>query len=157
MTSRPRHVAALVAAIAAPALLAGCTAHPDEVWSEVRTAVVAADPAIEDAYVTGATGPAGVDIRARVYVTDTDEETIERVIDAALTAMIAGSPDRPPSLGLDLALAPMPSDPNLAAQPLDITDVVTDMQLFDRYSNGVISASIDYMEERYGRWEDLRP
>lgn len=157
MTTRRRQAAALVAAVAAPALLAGCTVTPEQVWGDVRAAVVASDPSIDDAYVAGATGPAGVDIRTRVYVTDTDEATIERVINAAFTAMIAGSPTRPPSLGLDIAIAPMPSEPSFTSRPLDITHVVTEMELFDRYSNGVISASIEYMEERYGRWEDLRP
>lgn len=157
MSTRTRLAAAILAVLAVSALLAGCTVAPEHVWSEVREAVLAADPAIDDAYVVGATGPAGVDVRVRVYLADTDEVTVQRVIDSAFTAMIAGSPVRPVSLGLDIAAAPMPENPSLSARNRDITAVVQQMGFGDRYVGGVISASIDYMEERYGRWEDLRP
>lgn len=157
MSAQSRWGAALVAAISAPLLLAGCVVAPEEVWEQARATVLTADDAIVDALVVGSTGPGGTTIRARLYLSDTDDITVERVIDAAFPALIAGSPARPPSIGIDIMSAPAPAEPTINAPGLDIYMAAERLGFADRYSNGVISVSIDVLEERYGRWEDLRP
>lgn len=148
--------AAIATSLAVPLALAGCAPTPESFYADVRAAVVASDPVIDDAFVTGATGIAGQTARVRIYVTSTEHDDLVRAIDAALKATLASAPVRPPQIGLDVALAPMPSDPSIVSDNLDIEDAARELGLYEGFlSDDVIRGATERFEERYGTWEEL--
>ncbi|WP_193509947.1 hypothetical protein [Cryobacterium sp. BB736] len=151
-----RIAAALAVVLATPFALSGCVAAPD-FHTVVPAAVVASNPVIEDAFTATSTGIAGVGVWVRVYVTSTEHDDLVRVIDSALEATLAASPVRPVSVRLDVAASPMPGEPNMSQPNISIEDAARELDLYDGHlSDDTISGTIDFFEERYGTWEELR-
>jgi hypothetical protein len=154
--SKSTITAALAVALATPLALSGCT-NPASFETVIPEAVVASDPIIEDALVATSTGPAGTGVWVRIYVTSTEHESLVRAIDAALEATLAGSPARPVELDLDVAHAPMPTEPRMTQPSIPLEAVARELDFYDsgNFFNDIISGTTDFFEERYGTWEEL--
>jgi hypothetical protein len=149
-----RITAALAVALATPLALSGCLPTSD-FKTVIPEAVAASDPLIEDAYAATSTGPAGVGVWVRVYVISAEPDELVRVIDTALEATLAASPQRPVSLRLDVALAPRPERPNRSQPNISIEQAARELDLYDHFADDAIFGTIDFWEERYGTWEEL--
>lgn len=145
---------AIAAVLAVPLALSGC-ASPAAMEEDVSSAILKADPAIVDVYMTSATGPGGIRIGARVYVDTTEPADLARVIDASLRAIITASPERPASYSLDLAEAPKPSTVVLSRGAIPLEAAARESGWYEYFSNDKIQGATDDLEARFGTWEEL--
>lgn len=145
---------AIAAALAVPLVLSGC-ASPTDMKDAVAEAILAADPAIVDVYMTSAAGPGGTSLGARVYVDSIETADLARVLDASLRAVLVGAPERPSSYSVDIAEAPKPSKVVLSRGAVSLEAAAREAGWYENFLNDSISASTDTFEARFGTWEEL--